>query len=164
MMTNRGRLILWTAFLAATAVAAFLPESEGPVEGGGHDAPPPASPAVAPVRTVGLASPEPSAKAFAPLGDADGPGEPATDIFAAKSWISALPPAPSAIPMPPPPLPPSAPPLPFSFLGRFDDGTAPKAFLLRDDKAYVVTGGQVQIVFVYLPLGIKQTLSVGSPP
>lgn len=159
------RLLLLTVLLAATAAAAFLPESAPPGEPVPLQAgaPPAPEPAAAGDATAAAPPPEPSPA-------------PGIDLFAAKTWYVAppAPPPPPPVAAPPPP-PPAAPPLPFQFLGRLDDGATVRAFLLKGDRAYVVAADQVidgtyrvgsirtgQITLTYLPLGIEQVLSIGS--
>lgn len=103
--------------------------------------------------------------------------EPA-DVFQSKSWYvpPPPPPAPPVVPMaivvPPPP---SAPPLPFNFLGLYQDSGKPVVFLVRGDRLLTVQPGEViegtyrveEIVgsnlgLTYLPLNIKQILSIGN--
>lgn len=98
----------------------------------------------------------------------------ASALFAQHSWY-VLPPA----PLPPPPAPPpepTAPPFPYTFLGSFaPKGEPPVFFLARGDRlidAHVgdrldgvyqfesAAGGQ--LVFVYLPLNIRQNLAAGA--
>jgi hypothetical protein len=98
----------------------------------------------------------------------------AAALFAQHSWVVlALAPA---LPPPPPPPEPTAPPLPYAFLGSFaPDGAEPVYFLARGDRvidAHVgdrldgvyqlesAAGGQ--LVFVYLPLDVHQTLASGA--
>jgi hypothetical protein len=165
---DRSRLILWIALLAVTASAAFLPEAEPPVD----------ETVEAVVRPAGPPVPGTEKPVTGESGKPPGKEIAAADIFAAKSWAAPPPasPAPATAP-PPPPAPPGPPPLPFQFLGRFDDGTTLQAFLQREDKAYVVTAGQIvdgvyrvesidsaKIALTYLPQGITQNLSVGSLP
>ena len=98
-------------------------------------------------------------------------------LFAQHSWF-VLPKA----PLPPPPLPPppppepTAPPLPFTLVGSFAPaGESPVFFLSRGDRmidAHVgdridgvyqlesASGGQ--LVFVYLPLNVRQKLAAGA--
>ncbi|CAN5905152.1 hypothetical protein BH11PSE12_BH11PSE12_32790 [soil metagenome] len=96
------------------------------------------------------------------------------NIFAAKSWYVA-PPPPKPLPPAPPPIP-TAPPLPFIFMGLFqEEGERVTIYLAKGDRAYSVSEGDVidnlyrvesattkQLVLVYLPLSIKQTLSTGT--
>jgi len=101
---------------------------------------------------------------------------PAAELFGAKSWQVAPPPAPPPSPPPPPPPPvaPSAPPLPFTFMGRTFDAERPTVFLVKGDRAYLVAQGDVidenyrlekvepgQLTLRYLPLDALQTLAVG---
>jgi hypothetical protein len=97
----------------------------------------------------------------------------AGDLFATHSWYVPPPPPPPAAPAPP--APPTAPPFPYTYVGSFaPDGDAPVFFLARGDRvidAHVgdhldgvyefekADGGE--LVFNYLPLGIRQTLPGG---
>lgn len=70
---------------------------------------------------------------------------------------------------------PSVPPMPFQFIGKLNDRTDLQVFLQNGEKIYVVRKGDViddtwriegisdvELSFVYLPLHLSQTLSVGS--
>jgi hypothetical protein len=98
------------------------------------------------------------------------------DIFKGKSWYVA-PPKPKAVPPPPPPPPPppTAPPMPYAYMGSYlgKDGRM-IIFLTRGDQVYSVSPGDVlesnyrvegitsgQLVLIYLPLNIQQTISIG---
>lgn len=99
----------------------------------------------------------------------------AAALFARHSWYVAPPPKPP--PPPPPPPEPRAPPLPYTFVGSFAPaGDPPVFFLKRGDRvidAHVgdrldgiyqlesAAGGQ--LVFVYLPLNVRQALAAGAP-
>lgn len=100
---------------------------------------------------------------------------PAAELFAAKSWYVAPPPPP---PPPPPPAPapvmPSAPPLPFAFMGRMVDAERLTVFLVKGERVYLASEGDVideiyrlekvepgQLTLLYLPLNAVQTLAVG---
>lgn len=91
------------------------------------------------------------------------------DVFAPRNW------------QPPPPRPvpqtvaePKAPPLPFRFLGKVMEEGAVVAFIAQDARTYLAHKGDVlldyrveevtpaQMIFVYLPLNEKQTLTFGS--
>lgn len=78
---------------------------------------------------------------------------------------------------PAPPPAPVAPPLPYSYMGRLVDDGVPTVFLLRQgqDKPYLakagdILDGQYRVIsihpplveFIYIPLGQKQTLNIGS--
>jgi hypothetical protein len=98
------------------------------------------------------------------------------DIFKGKSWYVAPPkPKPVPPPPPPPPPPPTAPPLPYSFMGTYQgkDGKM-IIYLTRGDQVYAVSPGDVlesiyrvqgisagQLILIYLPLNIQQTISIG---
>jgi Tfp pilus assembly protein PilO len=95
-------------------------------------------------------------------------------LFAQHSWYVLPPPAPPA--PPPPPLVPTAPPFPYTFMGSFSPEGHPQVFFLargdrvidahvgdRIDGVYQfesAAGGQ--LVFVYLPLDVRQTLAIGA--
>lgn len=117
-----------------------------------------------------------SAAAPAP---ADAAPRPAPELFAAHSWYVPPPPPPPPPPAPPPPPPPAptAPPIPYEYLGKLADGQTLRVFLVRGDRSYTVTEGDVvdgsykvksitdtTMTFVYLPLNITQMLPVGSKP
>jgi hypothetical protein len=93
--------------------------------------------------------------------------------FGAMSWYVPPPPPPAPVRVVPPP-PPTAPPLPFSFLGRYEEGATQIILLLRGDRIYTVSAGDVidntyrveglaggRLELTYLPLNIKQTISTG---
>jgi hypothetical protein len=97
--------------------------------------------------------------------------------FQVLSW---LPPAPPPVPQHPVPAvappPPSAPPLPFAFVGLLDAESAhPRVFLSSGDRLLIAAPGDVldqqyrleaiaaaELVFTYLPLDQKQSLSTQS--
>jgi hypothetical protein len=101
----------------------------------------------------------------------------AAALFAQHSWF-VLKPAPPPPPPPaaPPPPEPTAPPLPYVFLGSFAPGGEPPVyFLARGDRVidahvgdrldgvyHFESAGGGQLVFVYLPLDIRQTLAAGA--
>jgi hypothetical protein len=99
----------------------------------------------------------------------------AAALFAPHTWHVLEP-----LPLPPPPAPPpapTAPPLPYTLVGSFSPDDKPEVFFLahkervidahvgdRLDGVYQfesVEGGQ--LVFVYLPLNVRQTLASGAP-
>jgi hypothetical protein len=99
----------------------------------------------------------------------------AGDLFATHSWYVAPPPPPPPAPVAPPP--PTAPPFPYAFLGSYAPaGEKAVFFLSRADR---VTDARVgdridgvyefesaddgQLVFNYLPLNIRQTVTTGAP-
>ncbi|NMG44740.1 secretion system X translation initiation factor, partial [Aromatoleum toluvorans] len=76
----------------------------------------------------------------------------------------------------PPPVP-VAPPVPYEYLGKLADGSSVRVFLVRGERPYTVTEGDVldgnykvqritdtTMTLVYLPLNMTQTLPVGSKP
>lgn len=99
----------------------------------------------------------------------------AAHTFKAISWYVPPPPPPPPKPLPPPPPPPpTAPPMPFSFLGRYEEGGKLIILLVRRDRVYTVSEGEVidntyrvghltggYLELTYLPLDIKQTISAG---
>lgn len=97
---------------------------------------------------------------------------PASNTFSAASWY--VPPPPPPPPKPQPPPPPTAPPMPFSFMGRYEEGGGKIILLVRGDRIYTVSEGEVidntyrverlaggQLELTYLPLNIKQMISAG---
>lgn len=135
--------------------------------------------------TAKVPAPNAPATGAAPAGRIDLPLEqldqrrqaaPPKDVFQSKSWyVAPPPPKPVPPPPPPPPPPPSAPPLPFQFVGKLDDGGALKVFLQRGNRVVTVGVGDVidntyrvesitdtQMTLIYLPLDIRQVLSVGN--
>ena len=103
------------------------------------------------------------------------PDPAASNAFRAMSWyVPPPPPPPKPPPKPLPPPPPTAPPLPFSFMGRYEEGDTRIILLVRGDRIYTVSEGEVidntyrvesltggQLELTYLPLNIKQTISAG---
>ena len=99
----------------------------------------------------------------------------ASNAFGALTWHMPPPPPPpkpAFKPLPPPP--PTAPPMPFAFMGRYEDGGVRIILLVKDDRIYTVSEGDVidntyrverlaggQLELTYLPLNIKQTISAG---
>jgi hypothetical protein len=102
----------------------------------------------------------------------------ASALFAQHTWAApkpAPPPPPPPAPEPPPP-PPTAPPLPYTFLGSYaPKGAKPVYFMARGDRVVDAHVGDkldgvyelesadgAQLVFVYLPLNIRQNLAAGA--
>lgn len=97
------------------------------------------------------------------------------NAFSAISWY--VPPPPPPPPPPPkvvPPPPPTAPPMPFSYFGRYEEDGALIILLVKGDRIYTVSTGDVientyrvgslsggRLELTYLPLDIRQTLSTG---
>jgi hypothetical protein len=129
--------------------------------------PPPLPPAISPV-------PPPSAGS-SPAGIVPLPANFApqmVDIFSVRTWQ----PPPSSVNLKPEPPPrPQAPPLPFRFLGKIDEPEKELIFLLeRGDRVISVSVGQIingtylvekhdagRLYFIYKPLKVRQSLSVG---
>lgn len=100
----------------------------------------------------------------------------AINVFERKTWFVAPPPPPPPPPLKPvPPPPPTAPPLPYAFLGSYQEpGGKQIIFLTRGERVYSISLGEVlentyrvdgvaagQLSLTYLPLNIKQTMSIG---
>ena len=97
------------------------------------------------------------------------------DIFAVRTWMPPPPLMPIAEIKPAPPPPPQAPPLPFRFLGKIAEPGKKLAFLLALGNRVVSVGvGEVldgiylvekqqgdQLYFIYQPMKIRQSMSVG---
>jgi hypothetical protein len=97
------------------------------------------------------------------------------DIFAIRTWAPPPPPAPVVEARPAPPPRPEAPPLPFRFLGKIVAPGAATAFLLaRGDRVVSVGVGETldgtylvekqesgQLYFLYKPLKVRQSISIG---
>lgn len=94
------------------------------------------------------------------------------NVFSATSWVVPPPPPPPVKPAPPPP--PTAPPLPFTYLGRYEESPAVIIMLVKGDRIYTVSEGDVientyriervaagMVELTYLPLNIKQSISTG---
>ncbi|MGH8332173.1 MAG: hypothetical protein ACRES0_17360 [Pseudomonas sp.] len=103
---------------------------------------------------------------------------PVGDLFAARSW-KVEPQLATVIEQPVNLTPvvqvPTAPPMPFQFIGKLNDRSDLQVFLQNGEKIYVVRKGDViddtwriegisdvELSFIYLPLHLSQTLSVGS--
>src|SRR5262245_41630275 len=164
--------------LVRGALIAAVTASLGLFAAGG-DAPAPTAPVTA---SPAPASPAPRPQAKADVLRVDllrreAQQRPEGDAFAAHSWQPPPPMkkqvvAPEPAPEPPPP---AAPPLPFTFLGAFETEGAKQVFyLVEGDKVHAVTEGEIvnetyqietvtpeEMVLVYLPLKIKQTLALG---
>ena len=98
----------------------------------------------------------------------------AHDSFGATTWRVAPPPAPKPVAKAAPPPAPTAPPAPFTFLGRYEDGNTRVLMLVRDDRIYTVSAGDVidqtwrveglsggQLTLTYVPLNIQRTINAG---
>ncbi|MEB0023904.1 hypothetical protein QN370_19180, partial [Actimicrobium sp. CCI2.3] len=76
-----------------------------------------------------------------------------------------------------PPPPPTAPPLPYVFMGKFDQADSHVVILTRGTRVHTVSEGDVlentyriehieanKVTFIYLPLGISQSLPIAGSP
>lgn len=163
-MTQKQRWLLLVGLLLATLLAGYLADDEPvatgkrKVEAGAkRGAPYSAEPAAA----MPTDFPEPRV-ATAPDENPEG-----ADPFRNKSWFVAP-------PAPPPPKP-TAPPLPFQYLGKLDEDGSVRVFLGHQGKHIIASLGDVingtynveeiaggQMVFLYIPLNERQTLSIGA--
>jgi hypothetical protein len=97
-------------------------------------------------------------------------GDEITDLFAPRKTTL---PAAAVVSQPPPPPAPSAPPLPFTYLGKLIDGDKLEVFVAHEGEHYSLEKGQTlngeyrvesvtahAVSFIYLPLGIRQKLSI----
>ena len=177
----RVRLALLSLALFGVLVAAViagLPAADSAVASEARHAPRRASAPAAPPRS-GAAEAQPARAARSTSNPAPArvvASTQAAALFAPHSWYVAPPPPPPAPPPPPPE--PAAPPFPFTFVGSFaPGGDQPVFFLAHGDRvidAHVgdrldgvyqfesAAGGQ--LVFVYLPLNLRQTLAAGASP
>jgi hypothetical protein len=173
-MMNTKRVVGWLSFFGVAAALAWLPDYLMPADEGDT--------AVAIVTTVSKSKTRGALPAAAATGKPVVVKDlsPAGDLFAARSW-KAAPTLASVIEQPVNVTPvvqvPSVPPMPFQFVGRLDDRSDLQVFLQNGEKIYVVRKGDVidetwriegisdvELSFVYLPLHVSQTLSVGSAP
>jgi len=91
--------------------------------------------------------------------------------FTPKSWyVAPAPPPPQAPPKP------TAPPLPFSYVGKLEEGDENwTIYLSKGNESFVIKKGDTfdnsyrfdgiekgNLVIQYLPLGIRQTISIGA--
>jgi hypothetical protein len=100
----------------------------------------------------------------------------AAALFAQHTWAVIVPVKLAPPPPPPPPPEPTAPPLPFTFVGSYGPaGAAPVYFLARGDAVVDAHVGDkldgvwllesadgAQLVFLYLPLNLRQTIPAGA--
>ena len=179
--SSRRRTVLGLALLALVVTAALIAVGKVSLPGAGSS---PAAPRRQGAPATGTE--QPPARPQAPLPEPPSPSRAhrssdrvvgpkrAASLFAPHTWYVAPPPPPAVAP-PPPPVP-TAPPFPFTFVGSFaPKGEPPVFFLSRGDRmidAHVgdrlegvyefesAAGGQ--LVFVYLPLNIRQSLPIGA--
>ena len=171
---NNKRVVSWVAFFGVAAALTWGAGYLQPVEES-DDPLAVVAPAGKKASVLRGALPPVSATAKAgPIRDLS----PVGDLFSARSWKAAAVLA-TVIEQPvsitPIEQPPTAPPMPFQFVGRLDDRRVLQVFLQDGEKIYVVRKGDVidktwriegisdvELSFVYLPLHLSQTLSVGS--
>ncbi|MBU1395306.1 MAG: hypothetical protein KKE84_04085 [Gammaproteobacteria bacterium] len=168
---------LQRALVGAMAAAMVLSVAS---DEGQQTGPPPAQSGEPPQR-LAMRQPEPTSPALRlrveleRLSRSDAEAAAATgNLFGAISWYVPPPPPPPAPPRYVPPPPPTAPPMPFSFFGRYEEGETQIILLVRGDRIYTVSAGDVidntyrveglaggSLELTYLPLNIKQTISTG---
>jgi hypothetical protein len=169
----------WLQRILVGAMAAAMVLSVASDEGQ-QTGPPPAQ-SGEPPQTLAIRQPEPAPPAsllrveLERLSRPDAEAEAATgNPFGAISWYVPPPPPPPAPPRVVPPPPPTAPPMPFSFFGRYEEGETQIILLVRGERIYTVSAGDVidntyrveglaggRLELTYLPLNIKQTISTG---
>ena len=134
---------------------------------------PPVRPRARPAQLTRAPALAPPSTELERLQPRDGPvdtDQVARHSFSAMSWAPPAPPKPVVKPAPPPA--PSAPPMPFTFLGRYEERGVRIILLVKGDRMYTVSEGDVidqtyrverlgggKLELVYLPLGIKQTIA-----
>ncbi len=157
------------AALAVSVVLSLLPHDGRQAEPRQAHAGAPAAPAEAPPRVAALRV---ELERLPPPAAAPADDPVAGNAFGAVSWY--VPPPPPPPPKPRPPPPPTAPPLPFSYLGRYVEDGVTLILLVRGERIYTVSEGEVidntyrverltrgRLELTYLPLDIRQTLSTG---
>ncbi|MHC8293298.1 hypothetical protein [Pseudomonas sp. LB3P58] len=170
---NTKRAVGWVAFFGVAAALTWLPEyfTSSSEEG---DASVAAVATPTNSKTRGALPAASAGKTAAAIKDLS----PAGDLFTARSWTAA--PQLATVNEQPVNLTtevkvPTAPPMPFQFIGKLNDRSDLQVFLQSGEKIYVVRKGDViddtwriegisdvELSFVYLPLHLSQTLSVGS--
>jgi len=165
---NSKRKAAWLAFFGIAAALAWAPEffqAEEPDALSGTLATTPAAVAKPRVAAAGKAT---------PIRDLS----PVADLFSSRSWkpaatLATVTEQPLSVTSPV--QAPTAPEVPFQFVGRLHDSRDLQVFLQEGEKLYVVRKGDVidenwrvegisdvELSFVYLPLHVSRTLSVGS--
>jgi len=130
-------------------------------------------------RNVSSAGSADSAGAYQRLVNRVSDAKAAPALFSTQSWFVAPPPPP---PPPPPvevaPPPPTAPPLPFAVMGSYRvPGEEPVYFLTRGERVFDVRVGDTidhiysvdgaeggQLLLTFMPLNVRQTLTIGETP
>ncbi|QAY92866.1 hypothetical protein [Pseudomonas sp. ACM7] len=170
---NTKRAVGWVAFFGVAAALTWLPEyfTSSSEEG---DASVAAVATPTNSKTRGVLPATSAGKTSAAIKDLS----PVGDLFAARSWTAAPQLATvteQPVNLTPEVQVPTAPPMPFQFIGKLNDRSDLQVFLQSGEKIYVVRKGDViddtwriegisdmELSFVYLPLHLSQTLSVGS--
>ncbi|MHC8400408.1 hypothetical protein ACYZTX_13265 [Pseudomonas sp. MDT1-17] len=169
---NTKRVVGWVAFFGVAAALTWLPEYFTSSQEADASVAAVATPTKSKTRgALPAASAGKTAAAVKDLG-------PAGDLFAARSWKAAQKLATvteQPVNFTPVVQAPSAPPMPFQFIGKLSDRSDLQVFLQNGEKIYVVRKGDVidetwriegisdvELSFIYLPLHLSQTLSVGS--
>lgn len=169
---NTKRVVGWVAFFGVAAALTWGPEYFQQADDGDAAVATVATPGKSKIR--GALPAAPASGKTAVIKDLS----PAGDLFAARSWKAA--PVLASVNEQPVNLTPvvqvpTAPPMPFQFIGKLNDRSDLQVFLQNGEKIYVVRKGDVidetwriegisdvELSFVYLPLHLAQTLSVGS--
>lgn len=174
---EKKRSLIWLGFLAGATTLAIIPELFWDDEQLVQPAPSysPEQPDVAAVQAILRAEQGSQPAAHLP---AEQQAIPRADLFPAHSWYVA-PPVPD---IPPPAAPrvmapvlPAAPPVPFQFVGTLRDNEQLHIVLQRNQTIHVVSVGDVidetyrveglrgrEVILVYLPLDLNQSVLVGS--
>lgn len=167
----------WLQRVVVGAMAAAMVLSVASDEG--QQTGPVPAPSGEPPQTLALRQSEPAAPPpprveLERLSRPDAQAAAAGNPFGAISWYVPPPPPPPAPLRVVPPPPPTAPPMPFSFFGRYEEGATQIILLVRGERIYTVSAGDVidntyrveglaggRLELTYLPLNIKQTISTG---
>ena len=168
---NTKRVLGWMAFFGVAAGLAWGPQYFQKTDEGDESVAASTTPVKSKTGTLPAAAANGKPAVIKDL-------SPSGDLFTARSWKVA-PTLASVIEQPVNQTPvvqaPSVPPMPFQFIGKLNDRSDLQVFLQNGEKIYVVRKGDVidetwrierisdvELSFVYLPLHLSQTLSVGS--
>jgi hypothetical protein len=170
-MMNTKRVLGWMAFFGVAAGLAWGPQYFQKTDEGDESVAASTTPVKSKTGTLPAAAANGKPAVIKDL-------SPSGDLFTARSWKVA-PILASVTEQPVNQTPvvqaPSVPPMPFQFIGKLNDRSDLQVFLQNGEKIYVVRKGDVidetwrierisdvELSFVYLPLHLSQTLSVGS--
>jgi len=168
-----GKRALIGVSIAAIVMTAISDDGSGAVQTARTGKPPPVKTAAPQQGTPKLVhvelerlnrtAPQREGEAEAEIGNA----------FRATSWYVPPPPPPPPPPLPPPK--PAAPPMPFTYLGLYEEGSGKVIMLVKGDRVYTVTEGDVientyrvervtteMVELTYLPLNIRQSIRTGA--